>query len=103
MRFQISLISLPSGAQVLQYPCVRDDGPNSEERLISEKLEKAVTVNFKNTPHGRWDKVPGSVDRPKVRGKFTFPRALREPNQQRRFVMKCFNKMFLNVLLETLL
>ena len=31
--------------------------------LEEEKLEKAGTVGFKNIPHGRWGRGPGSVDK----------------------------------------
>ena len=46
----------------------------NENKLYSEKLEKAGTVDVKSTPRGRWGQGPGSV-RPKVPGRFAFPGA----------------------------
>ena len=39
----------------------------------SEKLEKAGTVDFNNTPHGRWGQGPGNVD-PRFPAGLPFPR-----------------------------
>ena len=33
-----------------------------QDARLSEKFEKAGTVDFKNTPHGRWGQSPGRVD-----------------------------------------